>query len=151
MCLMCSKREISQFRLPCVIGGGLWKQNVPFLAEQLLCVCSLIFFCLLFVIKQKVQTSFSGVSVKPPSLKWTRHFPGHRGRGSVPPLRPKLHLLHRLSPAVDTVHQTQAAALLFFQDSAVSRRAWPWTGFRGSWVSCRTLLWGKCQHFAVLV
>lgn len=35
---------------------------------------------------------------------------------------------------------------LLFQDSAVSKRVWPWTGFRGSWVSCRTPAWGKCPQ-----
>lgn len=55
------------------------------------------------------------------------------------------HLLHRLSPAVNTVCVAHGRTPFFLsQDSAVSRRVWPWTGFRGSWVSFRTPAWGKC-------
>lgn len=70
--------------------------------------------------------------------------PDHRGREPV-------HISHNpCASQTRPLSQHSTCGLpynfVLFQDSAVSRRVWPWTGSRGSWVSCRTPAWGKCPQ-----
>lgn len=77
-----------------------------------------------------------------PNLVWPA-LVAHRSLGACSLMQtfPRAHLLHRLGVLLLTCFTLQLFFL--FQGSAVSRRVWLWTGFKGSWVFCRIPSWGE--------
>ncbi len=92
------------------------------------------------VFRQALKTSSFGDLCQTQTL-FDPALPGCRQRESG-------HISHnpyapQTRPTVDSVHMAHGTTFCFFQDSAVSRRVWPWTGSKGSWAFCKTPAWGE--------